>query len=89
VTVYVTAVGMSGGDRHQHISRIKWLDSANSTSNTMTKAQGVEWVNDGSELWVAGTDGKVEVRVVDADPPYLRTVANDTYTDNLLQLPRL
>jgi hypothetical protein len=88
MTVYVTAVTPDSCRRHEDIMGIRWLDSSTSTSNTMSKPQAVDWVRKGNRLYVAGETGAVEVRVVDADPPYLRTVANNTYTDNLLSLPR-
>jgi len=88
VTVYVTAISPSSISGHEAIQSVRWLDSSNSTSKTMSKAQAVEWVKKGYALYVAGESGPVEVRVVNADPPYLRTVADNTYTDNLLTLPR-
>lgn len=86
--VFATAVRMSTGGRHEHITHIKWLNCDDGKAGEMTTQKTVEWIRQGGSLWVAGANGKVEVRVVDANPPYLRTVANNTYTDNLLQLPR-
>jgi hypothetical protein len=54
----------------------------------MTTSQAVDWLNRGNKLYVAGETGAVEVKVVNANPPYLRTVADNSYTDNLLALPR-
>ncbi len=88
MTVYVTAISSRTARQHEHIVGIRWLDSASSTSNTMPKADAVEWLRKGNKMYVAGETGPVEVRVVDATPPYLRTVADNTYTDNLLALPR-
>ena len=88
VTVYVTAINPASASQHQHIGGVRWLDSGNSTSKTMTTAQAVDWIRTGNKLVVAGDTGAVEVQVVEATPPYLRTVANATYTDNLLALPR-
>jgi hypothetical protein len=39
-------------------------------------------------MLVAGDSGPAEVRVVNANPSYLRTVEDDNYTNNLLWLPR-
>jgi hypothetical protein len=86
--VYITAISPSGASQHEHIGSVRWLDSSNSTSNLMTTAQAVQWLLNGSKLSVAGDTGPVDVRVVDANPPYLRTVADDKYTNNLLALPR-
>lgn len=88
MTVYVTAVSPAVANQHAAIASIRWLDSANSTSKVMSKQAAVDWLNKGHRLWVASEDGPVEVRVVDASPPYLRTVRDNSYTDNLLALPR-
>ena len=88
MTVYITAITPRTAGQHEHISGVRWVDSGNSTSKTMTRQQAVEWVREGNRLVVAGHDGPVEVRVVEANPPYLRTVANGSYSDNLLSLPR-
>ena len=88
MTVYITAISPATSQRHEHIAQIRWLSSTDSKSNTMNIARAVAWVRDGNNFTVAGPDGPVAVHVVDANPPYLRTVANNTYTDNLLNLPR-
>jgi hypothetical protein len=88
MTVYVTAITPTSAQQHAHITGIRWLDAGNSTSKTMTTSLGVDWLNRGNKLWVAGETGAVEVKVVNANPPYLRTVADNSYTDNLLALPR-
>jgi hypothetical protein len=88
MTVYITAINPASVQQHEHIAGVRWLDSSISTSNTMTRAQAVDWLQKGSKLVVAGETGPVEVRIVNADPPYIRTVANNNYTDNLLALPR-
>ncbi len=88
MTVYGTAISPQTARQHEHIAAIRWLDSANSKSNTMPTATAVEWLRKANKLYVAGESGPVEVRVVDANPPYLRTVADNSYTDNLLALPR-
>lgn len=88
MTVYVTAIHPTEARLHEHIGSVRWLNSSDSTSKTLTTAAAVDWLRKGNKLYVAGETGPVEVRVVDATPPYLRTVANDQYTDNLLALPR-
>lgn len=88
MTVYVTAITPSSASRHEHIAGVRWLDSTNSTSKTMSTAQTVEWLQGGNRMYVAGDNGAAEVRVVEANPPYIRTVADNSYTDNLLHLPR-
>jgi Protein of unknown function (DUF3892) len=88
MTVFVTAVHMGGGNDHQHIAQIRWLDCGNSTSQTMNLANAIAWLEKGNQLLVADGDGPAAVQVVHAKPPYIRTAANGQWTDNLLALPR-
>lgn len=90
MSVYITAVHMepSRGSSHEHIASIQWVNSAENTSNQSTRAQMVTWINGGGVAWVADGQGAVQVGVVAADPPYLRTFADNRPTDNLLHLPR-
>ena len=90
MTLDVTAISPAAANRHEHIADLRWLDSGNSTSKTMPVARAVKWLceNPAREMVVAGQDGPVKVQVVEANPPYLRTAANQEYTDNLLSLPR-
>jgi hypothetical protein len=87
MTVYVTAITPRNAAEHHHITGIRWLNSGDSTSKTMSKQQAVDWVRKGNQLFVAGDTGAVAVIVVEAEPPYLRTAADGSYTNNLLGLP--
>lgn len=86
--VYITHIRLSGGTQHEHITDVKWSDTSSNTSNQMTKAQAVDWLKNGHRAYVTDGSRTVEVGVVDANPPYLRTHADGRYTDNLLALPR-
>lgn len=87
MTVFITAVHLVAGSGHEHIDSLRWLDSGTEKSKVFTRAACVDWLTKGNKAYVATEDAKVEVRVVDAHPPYVRTVANNRYTDNLLSLP--
>jgi hypothetical protein len=88
MTVYVTAISPGTAKEFKHIVSIRWLNSSDSTSDTMSIASTVAWMKKGNALVVAGKGGPTTVEVVNEDPPYIRTVANNTPTDNLLNLPR-
>lgn len=89
MTVYITAIGPATSTAHEHIARVRWLSSTDSKSNTMPMADAVAWAGrDGNKFVVASDTGPVEVQVVKASPPYLRTVANGKWSDNLLALPK-
>ena len=63
------------------------VDAADGQTGQSSRQVIVDWIEGGGEARVQGTPD-VRVIVVDARPKYLRTVANNTYTDNLLNLPR-
>jgi len=87
--VFITHIRLShGGHLHEHITDVKWRDSNNGQSGECSPAQMVDWLQKGNQAYVTDGIRTVEVRVVKANPPYLRTYADGVWTDNLLALPR-
>ena len=87
--VFITAVHMESGTRHEHIASVKWRNPGDGKTGESTRETMVDWIR--KEKGVAKvTDGlnQVVVGVVEVHPPYLRTHADGTWTDNLLALPR-
>jgi hypothetical protein len=87
--VYVTAIRLSGGAEHEHISSIKWLNCDDGKSGTMPLPDAVTWLESHPGLLqVADPAGPVPVRVYPRnDKKYLRTVADGKWQNNLLSLP--
>ena len=80
---------MTGSERHEHIESVRWRDPADSATGQSSRQQMVDWIKNGNTARVRDSSGNdVKVGVVDADPPYIRTYADDVWTDNLLALPR-
>jgi Protein of unknown function (DUF3892) len=86
--VYITQIHLEGGERHEHIASLRWRNPDDGATDQSTRAQMVEWINQGGDARVTDGVREVVVRVVAGNPPYLRTVADGVYTDNLLALPR-
>lgn len=88
--IYVTEVHMSpGGSGHQHIAAIRWRNPTSGATGAYSRAQIVSWINQGGDARVRdGYSDEVQVRVVNAAPPYIQTYADGVPTDNLLSLPR-
>lgn len=88
--IYITAVHMepSNASSHEHIASVRWENPGSGASDSSTKAQIIDWINGGGEARVRDRVGSVQVGVVNASPPYLRTYADGRWTDNLLSLPR-
>jgi hypothetical protein len=80
---------MEGGQDHKHIAKLKWIADVTAKPGENTRAELVAWFRDsGGKGYVKDSRGnQVSVRVVDANPPYLQTLADDKWTDNLLALP--
>jgi 1-aminocyclopropane-1-carboxylate deaminase/D-cysteine desulfhydrase-like pyridoxal-dependent ACC family enzyme len=89
--IAITGVSLTaGGSASEHITQVAWLDTERGTALRATVPQMVTYAENGNALYVGGKDGWNEVRVVRpaGQAPYLRSVKDNTYTDNLLFLPR-
>lgn len=87
--VYITAVHMVGGEAHEHIASVRWRNATDNTTGESTREQMVTWIRDNhGDARVTDDRNEVRVGVVDATPPYIRTYADNTWTNNLLALPR-
>lgn len=89
--IYITEVRMSrDGTKHQHIEAVRWERQDSPETGESTLEEMIDWIgNKKGFAHVRDEKGnEVEVRVVHADPPYLRTVGDPVGSDNLLALPR-
>ncbi|HMI94530.1 MAG TPA: DUF3892 domain-containing protein [Polyangiales bacterium] len=88
--IYVTAVHMADvGSRHDHIAEVKWRNPQSGEVGRSSRATMVDWIkNKGGDARVTDGGNEVRIGVVEATPPYIRTYADGTWTDNLLALPR-
>lgn len=86
---YITGISLGAPGTHvQHIEAVWWLNGESGQSNQALVSAMVDFIRQGYPVQVGGPAGPVAVEVVNANPPYLRTVADDTTRDNLLALPR-
>jgi hypothetical protein len=89
--IYITGIRMSlpSSGSHQHITEVRWQNPQSAEAGASTVPTLVDWLENKAGV-AKVTDGRktVDVAVVHADPPYVRTVADGVYTDNLLALPR-
>ena len=89
IVVYITAVHMVGGERHEHIAAVRWRNASSGATDESTREAMVRWIRDeNGDARVSDGQHEVRVGVVDASPPYIRTFADNVWTDNLLALPR-
>jgi hypothetical protein len=84
--VLITAVHMEGGSSHEHVGKVRWRYADDEKIRESTRDQMVEYIN-GNNL-VMASDGVSDAVVVVFEGRYLRTNADEKWTDNLLALPR-
>jgi hypothetical protein len=86
VDYQITCVTMSvGGTRHEHITHI-----GNSAQKWRVEvATAVAMIDGGNKFFTIDPYSlqRVPIKVVRANPPYVRTFADETPMDNLLRLP--
>lgn len=87
--IQITAVHMEGNDWHEHIGEMRWLDTATGGGGTSTREEMVKFVRQFPNVaFVQGPTQIAYLRVHETHPPYVQTYADNTWTDNLLSLPR-
>lgn len=92
MAIQMTAIRLSGGTSHEHITHLWWVDPSKNQPGDNTRAQIVNWIdNEKGHAYVQDAYGnRVTVGVVTPQrgEKYLRTHADGKWTDNLLSLPR-
>jgi tRNA(His) 5'-end guanylyltransferase len=88
---YITAVELRGGSAHEHIANVQWLNCSTGTAGLQTTEYMVTWLENNPEhLSVAGPDGPAAVAVYPLNgKKYLRTRRDESWMNNLLELPTL
>jgi hypothetical protein len=89
--IQITAIRLAGGERHEHITDVRWR-SAFTSAGQSTRQGIVDWLSTSSANQAVVADGAKYVRVAvvqpPGGPPYIRTKADGEWTDNLLALPK-
>ncbi|WP_326959272.1 DUF3892 domain-containing protein [Amycolatopsis sp. NBC_01286] len=92
MTIRITAIRLSGGQGHEHISRLWWTNPADGSTSDNTRAEIVAWIEDknGKAYVEDARSNRADVGVVTPahGSKYLRTYADSKWTDNLLALPQ-
>lgn len=86
--VQIFAIHLEGGTQHVHIASVKWMNPSSAKQGTSSRSEMVEWLRKAANrAYVCDGSSIVDVGVVEADPPYIRTYADKKWTNNLLSLP--
>lgn len=77
----ITAVHLVDGIQHQHIAELQWLNPTSGDTGRSPRSAMVDWLSQAGNRAVVRRGGQtVEVGVVKAQPPYVRTYA-DSFID--------
>jgi len=88
--IRVTAIHLvpSTSTLHEHIQSVQWINTGTGVTGQSTKSAMVEYINSGGSVIVSDGIRAIDVGVVSAPTPYIRTRADGVWTDNLLALPK-
>lgn len=91
MAVQITHVRFSGQQRtHQSIVAYRWKNEGDGDTGDASKATMVDFLdNKKGRAYVSSGSTRVEVGTVhpEGGTPYLRTYADDTWTNNFISLP--
>jgi len=90
MSIEITHVRFTGFQKtHESITAYKWRSRENSDVGSSDKPTLVAWVDDKGIAYVGAGSEQVRVGAVhpDSGAAYLRTYADDSWTNNLLSLP--
>lgn len=89
MSIHITHKRLSGGQTHQHITDVQWVGDQSGESRISTKKSVVDWIDDGGLAYVGYGASQVVVATVHPDQgaAYLRTHADGSWSNNLLELP--
>ncbi len=87
--VYITHIRFSDGSGMQHIALVRWEQPGYGRQGVNTRAQMVDYLREGNDVFVRGRGNTPDAKVViaDANPPHLKTVADGRDSNDLLCLP--
>jgi len=91
MSVKITQIHLSAdGTDHEHITDLTWVCNQDGSTESGSRAALVAWIGNKGDAFVETPNGRVRVGIVEPVglQPYLRTFANDEWTDALLTLPR-
>lgn len=92
MSVKITCIKKDNGNHENPyvaIMSMKWLDEADQKSGTSTREEMYKFVKDGGLAYVkdaAGNEAKLLAETTDKGTKYVKTVADDVKSDNLLKL---
>ena len=92
MSVKITCIKKDNGNHenpYAAISSLNWINESTQKSGTSTREQMYDFVNEGNEAYVidaSGNKAKLEAKLTVNKTKYVKTIADDVKSDNLLKL---
>jgi hypothetical protein len=90
--IWITAIQLdsSGHEQHEHIRAVRWRDAESHQEGGYTVAELVDVIRAHTLVYVSdqALERTALVRVVDANPPYIRSWVQGKWGNDLLLSPR-
>ncbi|MFI5161220.1 MAG: DUF3892 domain-containing protein [Sphingobacteriales bacterium] len=93
MSLRITCIKKSNGDHenaYTAISSMNWVEDGSGKTGTSSRIEMYDLVVAGNEAYVKDANGnkaKLEARKTSKETKYVKTVADDVKSDNLLKLP--
>lgn len=88
--IQITAIRQQGGKGHEHISEVQWRNTSTAQTGQSTRQAIVDWLSESRANQAVVADGARWVYVAVypiGQQSFIRTHADQKWTDNLLALP--
>jgi len=92
MSVKITCIKKDNGNHENSyvaITSMNWLNEADQKTGTSTRVEMYDFVKDGGDAYVkdtAGNKAKLVAHITEKGTKYVKTVADDVKSDNLLKL---
>jgi hypothetical protein len=92
MSVKITCIKKDNGNHENPyvaIQSMNWIDEADQKTGTSTRLEMYEFVKDGGEAYVkdaTGNKARLVARISDKNTKYVKTMADEVKSDNLLKL---
>lgn len=92
MAIRITHIRLAGGDGHEHIAHLWWVNPATAKTGDNTRGQIVSWIENKNGTAFVQQPGTPRAEVAVVTPQqgakYLRTHADGRWNNNLLSLPK-
>jgi hypothetical protein len=93
MAIRITAIRLSGGTSHEHITTLWWIGAESSAEESSSRAAIVDWIDNKNGDAYVQQPGTTRSTVGTVDPgngrpKFLRTYADGYWNNNLLSLPQ-